>query len=584
MPHERHLPLLALVIALIGTGSAVASAGPSLQPEQSEENMRSHPYLRPAGDLDGDGLADILSTERAAPDAQVPAVASVGAMEQIVTARRGLDGQVLWERTLEGDLFPADVGPGGAAGLLAVDGPGADEICPGQCAWAYSTIGETYAEHPFLPRPLALTALDGEGEPVWERTFEPVPGGHATVHTPNLEIRAGRVEDQPAFAGVLQAAPGPALDLLVVLSDRLEAAGEVTATTTAMILDGANGQVTTSVEVSTGGAQPSARPVGDLDGDGLDDLVLTDAPEDGGLAAYAGADGRALWTNSASVVPGEFSVTDLGDVNGDGLDDLAVGGKDDIFDDSEEPRVSLVDGATGARVFTLFANALVSVGDLDEDGRDELVALDTSSDSSGRTIRYRLLDGSGVELAGRSYEVSRAPADQFLQLRIRMQMGDLDGDGIQDLGHFVTHVSEAAHVTEGTAVSGATLAPVFQGPAGDPVFTRLADDEEPVSGPDLVRVVGEADDTVAISAQEGGTGTLLWTSRFALGPDLEGRKLTSEVAAADVNGDGISDVVVNVSIPRPDEVLIPTVYSIPQGNAVVSWVLDGRDGGLLWGP
>jgi hypothetical protein len=87
-------------------------------------------------------------------------------------------------------------------------------------------------------------------------------------------------------------------------------------------------------ELSWGdGSHSSMAPVGDVNGDGFDDLVVGSPLEDGGgrafllLGSEIGLQPQPAWTHDP--VPGAYrmgwSVSRAGDVNGDGLVDLVVG-------------------------------------------------------------------------------------------------------------------------------------------------------------------------------------------------------------------------------------------------------------------
>lgn len=130
---------------------------------------------------------------------------------------------------------------------------------------------------------------------------------------------------------------------------------------------------------------------GDVDGDGYDDVVIgapgDPSPEGEASLVLGSATGSTLdsaWRVTAPEQTFGMAVSVAGDVDGDGHHDVAVGARwfDDSF--SDEGRVSLwlghpgglddgaawevVGGSAGAE----FGAAVVGVGDVDSDGRDDL--------------------------------------------------------------------------------------------------------------------------------------------------------------------------------------------------------------------
>ena len=133
--------------------------------------------------------------------------------------------------------------------------------------------------------------------------------------------------------------------------------------------------------------------VGDLNEDGVSDIILTSAPFNllpfsGYSYAHDGVTGAPLWavfSSAPSATRGAqgSSIVSLGDVDGDLTDDVAFG--------SSGPRdwtgltgLSVVSGATGATIYTVASGPLGfyvgAGGDLTGDGRNELLAGDTVTD------------------------------------------------------------------------------------------------------------------------------------------------------------------------------------------------------------
>jgi hypothetical protein len=136
----------------------------------------------------------------------------------------------------------------------------------------------------------------------------------------------------------------------------------------------------------------SVAGVGDLDGDGVPDLAVG-APElrylssdtDGSVFVYSGATGALLreWSGLGEKVFFGQSVVDAGDVNGDGVSDLLVGapGANRLFDD-QNGAAYLYSGATlapivyrlGDQLASQFGATVASVGDVDGDGSADFAA------------------------------------------------------------------------------------------------------------------------------------------------------------------------------------------------------------------
>ncbi|MCB9899481.1 MAG: FG-GAP repeat protein [Planctomycetes bacterium] len=115
---------------------------------------------------------------------------------------------------------------------------------------------------------------------------------------------------------------------------------------------------------------------GDVNGDGVPDVVSGTGGLVGGARVYSGADGSLLhgWQVSETTDIHPIDVASLGDLDGDGVSDLALGGNG---------IVRIVSPATGAELFTLTgldvagvsddpATAVAGTGDVDGDGRPDL--------------------------------------------------------------------------------------------------------------------------------------------------------------------------------------------------------------------
>ncbi len=139
---------------------------------------------------------------------------------------------------------------------------------------------------------------------------------------------------------------------------------------------------------------------GDLDGDGVDDLIGI-WPSQGGVWAKYSANG--LWARLSSTA----RYIGSGDMNGDGCDDL-LGTWDD-------QGVFYRDSATGAWVRLASPATMVASGDLDGDGTDDLIGLWPAQ--GGIWVKYSA-SGSWSKISSTAVHIAA---------------GDMDGDGRDDL-------------------------------------------------------------------------------------------------------------------------------------------------------
>ena len=160
-----------------------------------------------------------------------------------------------------------------------------------------------------------------------------------------------------------------------------------------------------------------ATTVGDFDGDGIDDLAL------GAWRSMLGADGKAYIIRGCDGAPGSCTFTPgtAYEVPGD---------------TGVEPEGWVVSGpATGVEDF---GQSITSCGDLNGDGRAEVLISAPGSPSTAAGIIYRLdgrpYTGTGLISLARSAvtEVARGPAIYYgFTLEC---IGDYDGDGQRDVG------------------------------------------------------------------------------------------------------------------------------------------------------
>lgn len=198
----------------------------------------------------------------------------------------------------------------------------------------------------------------------------------------------------------------------------------------------------------------AATSLGDLNGDGFGDFAISapgsafgaDTPVAGAVFIYSGQDGSILHTISDSFAGFGFSLADLGDVNGDGIHDLLISspqydhddngtveqsGRVWIFSGSDVNEIAHIDGVGPSDEFGF---SVATIGDLNNDGVNEFAvgAPGAGGAGEGQVVVYSGSDASVVytftgEAAGQRFGASVIGA------------GDLGaangeaGDGVADI-------------------------------------------------------------------------------------------------------------------------------------------------------
>jgi hypothetical protein len=171
--------------------------------------------------------------------------------------------------------------------------------------------------------------------------------------------------------------------------------------------------------------------VGDVNGDGRDDLVITsDSSSSSGADVFVYLQQPGAWLSPArsyDVVPNDGpDAAGVGDVNGDGRDDVAVGYG--YYPASVATWLQTGAGLFGTlspRMPTVETARAMAVADLDADGRSEVIVVHDYASTIG--VYWQAIDGalSGEEL----YTVPSSTADNPQA----MDVGDVNNDGVNDI-------------------------------------------------------------------------------------------------------------------------------------------------------
>lgn len=235
--------------------------------------------------------------------------------------------------------------------------------------------------------------------------------------------------------------------------------------TTIQIFSNVNGSLTLTDTKATGGQFGFSSPsVSDLNNDGRSDIVLSNLG--GAVVSYLGQSGGTLGSSLSTLTTVTNATTTLGDLNGDGIPDLIATDPSDLYNSVLYFGLGNGKFSTSGRTIS---NDSVStrIADLDRDGRNDIVLEDSSGnlqflkgDGSGGftqsslgitlgTLAFSILDVDGdgyLDIAsadtatlsvfrGRGNGIfDNAITSAFTGVLGEYSSGDFNGDGIVDFG------------------------------------------------------------------------------------------------------------------------------------------------------
>jgi len=287
-------------------------------------------------------------------------------------------------------------------------------------------------------------------------------------------------------------------------------------------------------EVRAADGRPQAVAIGDLDGDGLDDVVMTSTPA---TTAQANPTGRLLvflqGKNGKSAAPVSYASSAgysvaLGDVNGDGKKDVVVDGVG----------VFLQSGGGKLRAMQTLAtqegSQRVRIADFNGDRRDDVASLPAAADAGDVDL---FLQEGGKLAPGRAFALRQPGCDD-------LEAGDVTGDGRADL----VVVSDRGSMTQNIAV----LPQVEGGGFGEPTYYDTGEDLH--TGVAIGDVDGDGRDDILVISGGGKNGSAPFPhvgvllrqadGGFASAVFYETAAKPTGIEVADMDLDGRDDVVV----------------------------------------
>jgi hypothetical protein len=190
---------------------------------------------------------------------------------------------------------------------------------------------------------------------------------------------------------------------------------------------------------------PYSIAVGDFNGDGKQDLAVTNVSSNSVSSLLGNGDGSFRPPMSFAVGNDPVSVT-VGDLNGDGKQDLAVA---NIGSDSVSILLGNGDGSFGPAPNVAVGRYPYSVamGDFNGDGKQDLATANNQSDNAS----ILLGDGTGNFGIATNFQVGSNP--------ISVAVGDFNRDGHQDVA-VSNYSSNSVSVCSATVMAVSALPPI----------------------------------------------------------------------------------------------------------------------------
>ena len=350
-----------------------------------------------------------------------------------------------------------------------------------------------------------------------------------------------------------------------------------------------------SVSTAFNGAGESARWAGDVNMDGVPDLIISGLTGNS-ARVFSGKDGELLHLLFGGATFGE-AVSGAGDVNLDGYADVIVGAPgDDTENGTNSGSATLFSGVDGSVIYRLlgdsagdaFGSSVAHAGDVNQDGYPDVIVgapmNDVFGGNSGSAFVYSGEDGSEL-LALHSYSSGDNLGNAVAGA------GDVNMDGFDDL-IVGLQKSDPAGTSSGSAhvYSGAdgSLLRLFVGESQGSLLGCSVD------GAGDINQDGQAD--LIVGASGATPNGVLRAGQASVFSGLDGATLfefdgeeigaaqgSSVAGAGDPNGDGYLDLIVGAPLADPTGASSGKAVVYLGTTGEVLYTLDGTAAGHALG-
>jgi gliding motility-associated-like protein len=520
------------------------------------------------GDLDGDGKPDMVTANINASTVSV--LRNNPQLQPIITSFSPASGPVGTSVTITGTNFNTT-----AASNIVFFGATMATVTVASATSLTVTVpaGASYQPISVLN---GATNLIGYSAAPFVTTFTPNKG---SITTADISAKVDFATGSNPFSAAIGDLDGDGKPDLAVVNEHgntvsvyfnTSAGGSITAASFAAKVDFATGSTPISVAI------------GDLDGDGKPDLVVTNSM-DNTVSVLRNTSVSGSITSGSFAAKVDFATGALplnvaiGDLDGDGKPDLAVANESGntvsvLHNTSTSGSITAASFAASVD-FSTGSGSLpfsVAIGDLDGDGKPDLAVANRSFAS---VSVFRNTSTSGSITSG-SFAAKVDFVTGFLPFSVAI--GDLDGDGKPDLA-VANRTGNTISVLRNTSASGSITSGSFAAKVdfatGISPQSVAIGDLDGDGKPDLVSA-NFSSNTVSVLRNTSASGSIT-SGSFAAKVDFATGTNPQSVAIGDLDGDGRPDLAVTnfnsntVSILRNNPVLPPTITSFTPASGPV---------------